>query len=218
MPLTAEDIRQIANRCPRRWDKHYTASKLRTDPVYAAVEKELVTSGLPLLDVGCGMGLLAHWMRAVGHKAMVVGFDFDERKIHSAVEMARHLTDTDFAVGDARSSMPEHAGDVVILDILQYFEESEQDLLLRQAAQRVATGGKLVIRSGLNSDSWRYRVTMICDYIAHGTLWMKSAPQRYPTAEQFQRVLGAAGLEVKISPLWGNTPFNNHLIVAQRRE
>jgi hypothetical protein len=106
---------------------------------------------------------------------------------------------------------------VVILDILQYFTEEEQDLLLQQAAERVAPAGKLVIRSGLETDSWRYRVTMICDHIAHGTLWMKSAPQRYPTAEQFQRVLSQAGLDVEIFPLWGKTPFNNHLIVAKRR-
>jgi hypothetical protein len=32
----------------------------------------------------------------------------------------------------------------------------------------------------------------------------------------FVRIYGAAGLKVKISPMWGGTPFNNHLIVAER--
>jgi hypothetical protein len=45
---------------------------------------------------------------------------------------------------------------------------------------------------------------------------MKAAPTRYPDAAQFQRVLTAAGLQVRIEPMWGGTPFNNYLIVGQR--
>ena len=53
-------------------------------------------------------------------------------------------------------------------------------------------------------------------YLARITFWMKDAPTRYPDAGQFQEVLSAAGLQVQVTPLWGGTPFNNHLVVAER--
>lgn len=211
-------LEAIASLCQGRWDHFYTKAKLGSDPVYSAVSQEIHASSLPLLDIGCGIGLLGHYLRACGQKAPVTGFDYDQRKITSAARMATKggHQDLSFASGDARTGLPDFSGHVVILDILQFFTEPEQDALLTSAASRVAPGGKLIIRSGLRDDSWRFRITVLGDYLAKVTFWMKAAPTRYPEAEQFQRVLGAAGLKVRIVPMWGGTPFNNYLIVGER--
>lgn len=218
MTPTLAQLENIAALCDRRWDFFYTKSKLASDPVYQAVVREIGHTALPVLDIGCGIGLLAHYLRACGHQAPVIGFDYDERKISSARAMVTksgqpHLS---FSSGDARTGLPDFQGHVVILDILQFFTEAEQNALLRLAAERVAPGGKLVIRTGLKDDSRRFRITVLGDYLAKVTFWMKHAPTRYPEADQFRQVLSEAGLKVEISPLWGGTPFNNHLIVAQR--
>lgn len=215
---TREDLHKIAALCPQRWVQYYTRSKLSSDPVYGAVSKEVMGTTEPLLDIGCGIGLLAHYLHVCGHRAPVTGFDYDQRKIDSAISMAssaghRHLS---FSAGDARTGLPEFRGHVVILDILQFFNESEQDALLTAAASRVAPGAKLIIRSGLRDDSGRFRITVLGDYLAKACFWMKAAPTCYPDAAQFQRVLTAAGLKVSIKPMWGGTPFNNFLIVGQR--
>lgn len=217
-PPTLADFDRLAGWCDRRWDHHYTKSKLRSDPVYAAVARELAGSDLPVLDIGCGIGLLGHYLRFCGHSAPVTGFDYDERKIASARALAQRSghRGLHFHAGDARTGLPAFEGQVVILDILQFFTLEEQNTLLTAAAARVAPGGKLVIRSGLQDDSWRFRITVLGDYLAKATLWMKAAPTRYPTAGQFREVLTAAGLQVRIEPLWGATPFNNHLIVGSR--
>jgi 2-polyprenyl-3-methyl-5-hydroxy-6-metoxy-1,4-benzoquinol methylase len=213
-----EDFYQIAALCPQRWVKHYARSKLSSDPVYRAVANEVVGTVQPLLDIGCGIGLLAHYLHVCGHPAPVTGFDYDPRKIAAAIAMAtraghQHLS---FASGDARTSLPDFSGHVVILDILQFFTEEEQNTLLTAAAARVADGAKLIIRSGLRDDSGRFRITVLGDYLAKACFWMKAAPTRYPDAAQFQRVLTAVGLKVSIKPMWGSTPFNNFLIVAER--
>ena len=72
------------------------------------------------------------------------------------------------------------------------------------------------VRKGLRDDSWRFRITVLGDYLAKICLWMKAGPTCYPDAPQFQRVLEAAGLRVRIEPMWGGTPFNNFLIVGER--
>jgi 2-polyprenyl-3-methyl-5-hydroxy-6-metoxy-1,4-benzoquinol methylase len=215
---TKEDIHRIADLCPQRWVQHYTRSKLSSDPVYGAVANEVIGISQPILDIGCGIGLLAHYLHACGHLLPVTGFDYDQRKIDSAIAMANSAgyTHLSFAAGDARTGLPEFSGHVVILDILQFFTEPEQDTLLTAAASRVAPGAKLIIRSGLQDDSGRFRITVLVDYLAKACLWMKAAPTRYPNAAQFQRVLTAAGLKVSIKPMWGSTPFNNFLIVGER--
>jgi len=215
---TQADLYKIAALCPQRWVEHYTRSKLRSDPVYGAVSREVIGTSWPLLDIGCGIGLLAHYLHACGHHVPVTGFDYDPRKIDSAQKMAATAghTHLSFASGDARTGLPEFSGHVVILDILQFFTESEQDALLTAAAARVVPGGKLIIRSGLRDDSWRFRITVFGDYIAKFFCWMKAAPTRYPDADQFKRVLEKAGLRVRIEPMWGGTPFNNFLIVGER--
>ncbi|MBL9115839.1 MAG: methyltransferase domain-containing protein [Verrucomicrobiaceae bacterium] len=217
-PPTQQQLAAIASACDRRWDRHYTRSKLATDPVYLAVAEVLHPTISPVLDIGCGMGLLAHYLRACGISSPVDGFDFDERKIRSAVSMARRaaLKDVHFHCGDAREGLNAFSGSVVILDVLQYLGPEQQRELLLAAAGRVAAGCCLVIRSGLRDDSWRYGVTRLGDWVAKLSLWMKAGPVQYPTAEELRQLLSEQGLAVTVSPLWGGTPFNNHLIVARR--
>jgi 2-polyprenyl-3-methyl-5-hydroxy-6-metoxy-1,4-benzoquinol methylase len=218
MKLSSPTLKLIAGRTHTLWDHFYVPAKLRSDPVYEAVTRELSGSSLPVLDIGCGLGLLTHYLREAGHRVPMAGFDYDPRKIASAQAMAKNAgyTDVVFKVGDARHNMPGHAGHVVILDILQFILPAEQELLLRDAATRLAPGGKFIIRSCLRDASRRFRITVLGDWFARVTLWMKHSPVAYPSAGELHSILGALGLSVTIVPLWGGTPFNNHLIVAQR--
>ena len=219
-PLSPASLQRIASLYPRIWDynHYYVPSKLRTDPVYSAVVSEIGGSALPVLDIGCGIGLLAFYLRESGVTADITGCDYDAWKITNAKQMAERggYAGLSFLAADARTGLPDFSGNVVILDILQFFKRPEQEALLRLAATRVAEGGKLVIRSGLHDDSTRFRITVAGDWLAKLTFWMKSGPVCYPDCELFESVLGSAGLKVQISPLWGGTPFNNHLIVAER--
>lgn len=219
-PLSPASLQRIASLYPRIWDynHYYVPSKLRTDPVYSAVVSEIGGSALPVLDIGCGIGLLAFYLRESGVTADITGCDYDAWKITNAKQMAERggYAGLTFLAADARTGLPDFSGNVVILDILQFFKRPEQEALLRLAATRVAEGGKLVIRSGLQDDSTRFRITVAGDWLAKLTFWMKSGPVCYPDCELFESVLGSAGLKVQISPLWGGTPFNNHLIVAER--
>ncbi len=216
--------RRIANRisslCQGFVVKRYTRGKLRSDPLYEGVFRELETRDHPLLDIGCGMGILAMYLRERGWENPVSGFDYDESKITDGRAMLKRggYGKITLDQGDARTSLPEHSGDVTILDILQFFDRSEQEELLRQAGKRLAPGGKLIIRSGLYEKNVRFGITWLVDLFAKATFWMKAAPVHYPTREFFQKVLAAEGFTVEIRPFWGYTPFNNFMIVARRPE
>lgn len=200
-----------------RWNRHYAAAKLRSDPLYGALADSLRDSNLPLLDLGCGLGLAAFYLRSRGISIPIHGLDYDPRKIDGACQAAQRsgFTGLTFARQDLRGGLPSHLGNVSILDILQFFTPDGQQTLLCEAAGRVAPGGCLIIRSGLRDASTRFKITVAGDLLAKATFWMKAGPSHYPTADDFRRILSPFG-SVYISPLWGKTPFNNHLVVLRR--
>ncbi|MDB6076285.1 MAG: methyltransferase domain protein [Akkermansiaceae bacterium] len=216
--MTAEIAKKLSSPFPGRWARSYVSAKVKTDPLYEAVHRELHGTDLPLLDLGCGMGLLAFYLRERGLTFSIRGLDYDDRKIQSAGKAGSFLKlrDLAFSTHDAREGLPEHEGNVTILDILQFFTPTEQERLLTLAAERVAPGGKLVIRSGLKDDSMRFKITVAGDILARVSCWMKAGPTHYPAAGDFHRILSPHG-QVRIEPMWGGTPFNNHLIVLQRK-
>lgn len=203
---------------PSRWDYHYARSKLASDPLYAGVAAALVGARGPLLDLGCGLGLLAHYLPAVGLQLGYRGVDNDAGKIAraSAAASTAGLSDTRFDSIDLSLGLPAHSGSVAILDVLQFVPPEAQQPLLRQAAQRVAAGGRLVIRTGLDGTSWRARVTRGVDVFSRVVGWMNTGPRRYPGREELEALLAQEGLSTRFQPLWGRTPFNNWLVVAAR--
>ena len=215
------DYAKLAKLFGSPWHRNYVKSKLRTDPLYDGVFQELKDESAELLDLGCGLGLLAFYLRERGLDFPILGIDYDARKIDDAGRLAaEHYSEggaLEFKTGDAREGIPDFQGNVTILDILQFFTPEEQDKLLTNAAACVGPGNKLVIRSALRKRGWRFRVTQCGDMIAKATLWMKAAPTHYPSEESIVATLEKAGLEGTCRPLWGKTPFSNYLLVFKRK-
>lgn len=203
---------------PRRYHYYYVRGKLASDPLYPGVVAALRGSDAPLLDLGCGIGLLAHALRADGQAMPYAGVDFDPGKIDIANNAAQRadLPGVAFATCDLVRERPSHRGSVALLDVLQYLPGDVQERLLDDAIAMLEPGSRLVIRSGLHDTNARGRITLAVDRIANGIGWMRSAPLRYPTRDWFERKLADAGLAAGFRPLHGRTPFNNWLIVATR--
>lgn len=203
-----------------RYDYYYTLAKLRTDPLYPGVLDALRGTTEPVLDLGCGLGLLLHALRLDGQSMPWHGVDIDADKIgrgRAIAERTGLATGARFEVVDLAQGWPPHRGSVAILDVLQYLDAGAQGALLDDTAAMLTPGAKLVIRSGLGDDTGRGRTTRITDRLAHLAGWMQEIPKRYPTRAELETRLAAAGLAVDFRPLYGNTPFNNWLIVASRR-
>lgn len=202
-----------------RHDYFYTLFKLRSDPLYPGVLAALRGSRAPLLDLGCGLGLLAHALRADGQAMPYRGVDIDAGKIararHSAA--ATGLADATFEVADLAHGMPPHRGSVAILDVLQYLSHAAQRELLATAAAMLAADARLVIRTGLGDRTHRGRTTRVTDRLANLIGWMQERPKCYPTADGLRHALEEAGLQATFAPLYGRTPFNNWLVVARPR-
>lgn len=212
----AAAARRIAERFRRPWHRHYARNKLRFDPVYAAVAAIVADCSVPLLDVGCGIGLLGFYLREGGFGAGYRGLDFDTGKIAIAREISlRCGLDLAFDDSDA-GELPPFRGHVALLDLLHYLPAPAQQDLLREAAARVAPGAALILRNVLRERGWRFRATVCEEYFLSATGWMRTPATHYPERAEIEAPLRTAGLDVDVHPLWGNTPFNSFMVVARR--
>lgn len=201
-----------------RWHYYYANAKLRSDPLYPGAIDALRGTSLPLLDLGCGIGLLAHALRTRGLPLPYRGIDNDASKIARAQRAAQsaNLQDVRFDRIDLADGTPAHRGSVAILDVLQFVAPQVQDALLDAAIAMLVPGAKLVIRTGLDDASRRARFTRRIDTFSRVLGWMNAGPQRYPDADALRARFKAASLQTEFAPLHGNTPFNNWRIVATR--
>src|SRR6185436_8148442 len=150
--------------------RSYVLWKVRADPAYDAVLRQLRGRDEPLLDLGCGIGLLAFYLREHGMQASITGIDFDQRKVDLARRAATQYRDIDFNAGDARSALPERHN-VVMLDLLHYLDAESRAQILRNVARAVPPGGIVVIRQGVRDASWRYRFTSAVDAVGRAIRW-----------------------------------------------
>ncbi|WNL45115.1 class I SAM-dependent methyltransferase [Dyella sp. BiH032] len=196
----------------------YVRGKLASDPVYAAAAEAIDGADLPLLDIGCGIGLLGLYLHARGALPRYVGLDHDERKIAEgrvAVRRAGLEHAMELCTADA-SALPDMLGHVALLDMLHYLPRDAQAALLEAAVGRLAPGGALVIRSVLRDGSWRFQVTRAEEVWLRVSGRIRGGAQHYPTEAELRAPLERAGLTVNTGPLFGRTPFNSYLLVARR--
>jgi SAM-dependent methyltransferase len=204
-------VKRIAARYPTRLLRSYARVKIATDPAYDAVFDLLRDASEPLLDIGCGVGLMAFYLRERGMRMPIVGIDHDRRKI----EIARRVADGDqsvsFDLADARTPV-QFRGNVVLLDVLHYFDDADQSVILRNAA---SAGGMIIIRDGIRDGSLRYRLTYAQETLARVGGWLKAEQLHFPTRESIETSLNGEFRE-EVRPMFGRTPFNNYLFVFRR--
>jgi 2-polyprenyl-3-methyl-5-hydroxy-6-metoxy-1,4-benzoquinol methylase len=212
-----EACARVAARFAERWLRIYAGRKLRSDPLFPAAFELFRASSQPLVDLGCGIGLLAFYLRERNFLAPICGLDRDGRKIERAQAVAESVYhDLRFIEQDVREPIAP-TGNIVLFDLLHYLQPNEQASLLERLAARVAPGGMLVIRDCPRDRSARFWLTHLAERFAQTTTWNLKGPLHFPTRERICAAFDDEQFSRTVTPLWGRTPFNNHLFIFRRR-
>lgn len=200
------------------WLRHYAARKLRSDPAFPGAYEILRGSQEPILDLGCGMGLLPFYLRERGVAQPITGFDLDERKVRTGTEIAEsNYPGVKLRVHDARKPMPSFRGSLTLLDVLHYLDPARQETLLAELAAFVSPGGVLLLRDCPRDGSARYWLTRISEMFAQTISWNLKTALHFPSRISIEAAFPEEKFTRDEKSCWGATPFNNRLFVFRRR-
>jgi 2-polyprenyl-3-methyl-5-hydroxy-6-metoxy-1,4-benzoquinol methylase len=208
---------RVASRFSQRWLRSYVRGKLRRDRIYQAAYELLGSSASPILDVGCGVGLLAFYLRERACRQPVLGLDVDARKIrYGATIAAGHYRGVDLRVHDVAKTIPDFSGNVALFDVLHYLPPAQQTALLTHLAECMEPGGLLIIRDCPREARPRYWITWMAEKFAQAISWNLDSTLHFPSRAGIDEVFDAAEFERETRPLWGGSPFNNHIFIFRR--
>ena len=200
----------------RKFLHGYAKRKAAWDPAYPEMAARLRGGTMPVLDVGCGVGLLAAYLRESGCTQAIRGIELDKMKVRIADEsVATAYKNLIFQIGDARV-LPEFSGEVVLLDILHYMDRKVQSSVLENAARRLAPGGRMFIRTTFRDGSWRYLATLLEEAFVRACGWIRGGRCQFPTLMEITMPFERMGWKIAVSPMWGRTPFNSYLLEIRR--
>ena len=208
---------RVAAQFQQPWLRNYVRGKLWSDQIYPAAYELLRTSTHPILDVGCGVGLLAFYLRERACFQPVLGLDIDARKLRSGGKIAAsHYDNIELRFHDVQEAVPVFSGNVALLDVLHYLPHSGQSALLSRLTGCVAPGGVLIIRDCPRDRRPRFWMTWLAEKFAQAISWNLDASLHFPSRASINSVFSDHEFERDSRPLWGTSPFNNHIFVFRR--
>jgi 2-polyprenyl-3-methyl-5-hydroxy-6-metoxy-1,4-benzoquinol methylase len=175
-------------------------------------------SAEPILDIGCGVGLLGFYLRERGCVQPVMGLDLDARKIEQGQRIAQaHYGNLDLRHQDVRQPLPDFSGNIVLFDVLHYLPLAQQTALLVQLTARIPPGGLLMIRDCPRENGPRFWTTYVAEKFAQLISWNLSTSLHFPSRDRIDGAFPPDEFDRECRALWGKSPFNNYLFIFRRR-
>lgn len=204
---------RIANVFPDgRWLRGYIRGKLDSDPVFNKGLAALKGKSGQIIDLGCGLGLFALWLRQHGCQQPVLGCDLGQWKVEAGMRAAQQLEfrDIELCHQDMTQTSLVNASAVCAFDVLHYLPVPKQEILVRSLAAAARGGALVLIRTGVRGLGWRSAITSLQEYWTRMTGWIRGGEANFPVLENLISAFEKEGCSVKAEPLWGKTPFSSH--------
>ncbi|MDX1531333.1 MAG: class I SAM-dependent methyltransferase [Rhodothermales bacterium] len=173
----------------------YVLARLLTCPL-GAVADRLPPRGR-LLDVGCGSGAFAHL--AMQRGLSVVGVDPDPRKVAWARASVRPEDPVEVRLGPLADAVPpeERYDAVSLIDVLYLLTPPDQLRLLDAAGDRLAPGGRLLVKTMHDASRLRSGWARAQERVAvRGLGYTHGEAVHLPDVAALRRHLEARGLPV----------------------
>ena len=205
--------------------------KLRHDPVFhALLRRGLLPDGGSLIDLGCGQGLLLSLLRAARDQFAAGRWPADWPApptrlslrgvdAHAGrVQLARRVLNggAQFEVRDLREFDFPPCAAIVMLDVLLYLREAQQESVLEKATAALRSGGLLLLREPDADAGVALHLTKLSARFEAALRGKLAQPLHCRSAARWIADLSRRGFAVDATPMSQGTPFCNVLFVARK--
>jgi cyclopropane fatty-acyl-phospholipid synthase-like methyltransferase len=197
----------------------------------ALLERGLLLGRGHILDLGCGQGLLAAWLKAALHcyesgswpqgwppapkPRSTRGIELMIRDVERA--RAALGPECEISQGDIRSAEFGTTDAVVILDVLHYIGREEQLQVLKRVRAALPARGLLLLRIGDAEGGLRFRYSQWVDKLVMLFRGHATVATHCRSADQWREILNECGFDVQATPMSHGTRFANVLMIAHAK-
>jgi 2-polyprenyl-3-methyl-5-hydroxy-6-metoxy-1,4-benzoquinol methylase len=167
-----------------------------------------------ILDLGSGHGLLSVALAMQSPARKVLGIDHDEERVKIATEAASKMHNLRFERGSILAPPSGKYHGIALIDVMHYFPPEEQETILRQAAERLKSGGVLIVREVNPNGGWISQWNRLYEKLATATGFTRSDKQtvlHFRTPVEWSTLLSRIGLQVSMercsSPLFADVLY-----------
>jgi 2-polyprenyl-6-hydroxyphenyl methylase/3-demethylubiquinone-9 3-methyltransferase len=170
----------------------------------------------PVLDVGCGHGLVSNLLALTGRERRVLGIDLDPKKVAAARQTVGERPNVRFEVGDATELPAGEFRAVTIADVMYLIPEPTQQAIVASIAGALTPGGVLVWKSQIRQPRWKYAVTYGQEWLMTRLGPTHGAGLFFMDREESLAALRAAGLRPAAVPLPSVRPYTDILFLGYK--
>jgi SAM-dependent methyltransferase len=214
-----------------RFAWHFARGKLRHDPAFfSLLRRGLLPDHGILLDLGCGQAVLLSLLKAAGEQYRAGSWprnwpapplNLALRGIESStdrVQTARQALGDGVQVtlGDLREIDLQPCSAIVMLDVLLYLSEAEQQRVLDRIAAALEPGGVLLMREADAAAGLAFRLTKWSAQLDGALRGRLGQALHCRSAVQWVAELAKRDFTVAAEPMSEGTPFANVLFVARK--
>lgn len=181
----------------------------------ALLERHAPRAG-PILDLGCGHGLLANLLATGSAERDVLGIDIDEQKIAAArrtIGARRHI---DFAVQDATTTTGGPYAAIAVGDVFYLIPPDEQRRLIATCYRLLQPGGVFLWKSQVRRPRWKYAITYGQEWLMTHLGPTSGRGLYFLDTDESLDALRAAGFTATALPLRSWRPYTDVLFIAHR--
>jgi cyclopropane fatty-acyl-phospholipid synthase-like methyltransferase len=197
----------------------------------ALLERGLLLGRGHILDLGCGQGLLAAWLKAALHcyesgswpqgwppapkPRSTRGIELMIRDVQRA--RAALGPECEISQGDIRSAEFGTTDAVVILDVLHYIGREEQLQVLKRVRAALPARGLLLLRIGDAEGGLRFRYSQWVDKLVMLFRGHATVATHCRSVDQWREILNECCFDVQATPMSQGTRFANVLMIAHAK-